>query len=281
MEIIHRISININDESVITKLIKMGVNPLVNPLPGYEYKIITISISESHKQWNEIVKLVREHIDYIPGSPGDIVDTVFTDEDIRNAEWVRLVSGFEQGYPEPKGTWPIKQKSYKLICDNCCIYNQSDVMRLKKEPHLGKKSFMTAIWTNELFCVPEVFTRFEEIGAKGYEIWDVAMHKTGEPLQKIKQLYVNTIANSGFIPEKTLDRKICQKCGEVKYYPHAIGKMKLKRKAISPNTDFILTNEWFGHGYLSWRELLVSNRIACLILDNRWSGVRMKVVDIV
>jgi hypothetical protein len=57
--------------------------------------------------------------------------------------------------------------------------------------------------------------------------------------------------------------------------------MYLKREALLPDTDFVLTHEWFGHGLLAWREMLVSNRVANLILAKGWSGVRFKVVELV
>jgi hypothetical protein len=57
--------------------------------------------------------------------------------------------------------------------------------------------------------------------------------------------------------------------------------MYLKKEAVLPDTEFMLTHEWFGHGLLSWREILVSNRVASRILDKGWQGVRFKVIELV
>ena len=59
------------------------------------------------------------------------------------------------------------------------------------------------------------------------------------------------------------------------------GKMYIKRDALSTNLDFIKTHEWFGSGLIAFRETLISNRIAQLILDEGWKGVRLKVVELV
>jgi len=97
----------------------------------------------------------------------------------------------------------------------------------------------------------------------------------------VRQLYVPTIANPSVVVEDDLERTICPNCGMTKYHPHMKGMMKIKREALLPDVDFQLTHEWFGHGLLAWRELLVSNRIANLILDKKWEGVRFKVVELI
>ena len=146
---------------------------------------------------------------------------------------------------------------------------------------MGRKSFVTPIWTRNTFCTPEVFEAFEEIGARGYNTRDVVIHKTGEPIKNVRQLCVPGIANSGMIPYEGLVKKICPECGHPKYYPHVKGAMLIKREALLLDTDFMLTHEWFGSGYIAFREMLVSNRIANLILDKGWRGVRFKVVELV
>ena len=121
----------------------------------------------------------------------------------------------------------------------------------------------------------------ESIQARGYEVWHDLIHKTGKPSERVNQLFVSGIALPGVVIDDNLERKICPVCGTTKYHPHVKGPMKLKRESLLPDTDFMLTYEWFGHGLLAWREILVSNRVASLILDRGWQGVRFKVVDLV
>lgn len=276
MEIIHRVSINSQlDKEFTSEVYKLDVDYIATNLPGGGSQLITFSIVESDKRWPVIRQFISTK------GAVNIVETTFSDEEIRGAEWLRMVSTFEQGYPQPKMHWPFKQSSRELLCTKCAIYRQTGPMRFAKEPHMGKKSFVTLIWENETFCVPEVFLGLEEIQAKGYEQWNAVIHKTGQALERVKQLYIPGVASSGMIVEDELKRVKCPVCGTIKYYPHVRGKMQIKRGALLPDTDFILTDEWFGSGNLAWREILVSNWVASMILDKGWQGVRFKVVDIV
>jgi|WetSurMetagenome_2_1015567.scaffolds.fasta_scaffold206371_2 hypothetical protein len=281
MEIKHRISINSSDAKLLVKIDNFGINYNLIELPGKGGNFITFNIFESDPHWNEVINIVKTHKNFAIYDDGDIFETLFSEEEIRNADWLRFKSTFEQGYPQPKLHWPIKQLSYNLICNKCAIHSQTASMRIIREPNLGRKSFMSLMWTNEILCKPEVLVTFETIGIKGYEVWDVLIHKTSIPSEKIKQIYIPNIATSGFIINNDLKQTVCPICGTIKYYPHEKGVMRLKKEAINPNVDFILTNEWFGSGYIAYREILVSNRVANLFLDKGYLGVRFKVVEII
>jgi hypothetical protein len=282
MDIKHRISINSKkDAEFMSAIIELGIDHKAIELPGGSSKLVTFVIAESDPRWETVAKLIKSYKDYEIYGPGDLFETVFSEDEIRNASWLRLKSTFEQGYPQPKPHWPIKQLSYDIICPKCAIYRQTHPMRLAKEPNLGRKSFMSLIWAAEIFCTPEVILGLESIQARGYEVWDALIHKTGKPSERVRQLYVPGIASPGVIIDDDLERKICPVCGTTKYYPHVKGTMYLKREVLLPDTDFMLTHEWFGHGLLAWREMLVSKRVANFVLDKGWGGVRFKVVELV
>jgi hypothetical protein len=277
MDIKHRISINsIKDAEFLSAIIELGIEHKTIGLPGGSSKLVTFIIAESDPRWETVTRLIKAYADFEIYGPRDMFETVFSNDEIRNAEWLRLKSTFEQGYPQPKLHWPIKQLSYEIICPKCAIYKQSGPMRLAKEPSLGKKSFMSLIWASEIFCTPEVILELEKMQAKGYEVWDAVIHKTGKPSERVRQLYIPGIASPGVIISDDLERKICTVCGTTKYYPHAKGTMCLKRESVLSDTDFMLTQEWFGHGLLAWREILVSNRIASFILNKGLAGLRFK-----
>lgn len=276
MEIWHRVTFNASSKQKFFNTIEdLELNHKTLQLPGDGGLLVFVDIAESDPNWPEVSRLISSI------GAADLQETFFTDEEIRNAEWLRMISVFEQGYPQPKNPWPFKQSDRDLLCSNCAIYNQIAPIHIAKEPHMGKKSFMHTIWTMEIFCTPEVFQGLEEIHAKGYESWDVILHKSGQISEKVRQLYVPSIASPGFMAEENLGRITCTECGTTKYYAHMRGIMKIKKQAIIPNVDFMLTNEWFGSGYIAWREILVSNRVASMILDKGWQGLRFKVVDIV
>jgi hypothetical protein len=276
MEIRHRISFNSSkDIEIMHAANKYEIDHKTVELPGGGGKLITFMIDETDHRWPQVSKLIsnREVV--------DMSDTYFSDVEIKNAEWLRLISTFEQGYPQPKPHWPIKQLSYEIQCPECAIYKQNNPMRLAKEPSLRKKSFMSLIWTNEILCTPEVIKGLAGIQARGYEDWDAVIHKTGVPSKNVRQAYVPGKTSPGVNIDEGLKRKACTSCGAIKYYPHLKGIMFVRKDALPTNVDFVLSHEWFGHGLLSWREIFVSNRIARLILDKGWQGVRFKVIELV
>lgn len=282
MEIIHHVGFNtLSSQEFLNTIIELGIRHKIIELPGRGGQLVTFDISESDPLWETVFSLLKKYEGFDIYRGGDIFETFFSEEEIRKAEWLRLVSTFEQGYPQPKGNWPFKQLSLTNVCSSCAIYEQNNPMRFYKEPSLGKKSFMSLVGVGEIFAIPEVFSAFEEIGAKGFEAWETIIHKTKQPSERVRQLYVPGIAMPGLMGTERMRQVVCPKYGTIKYYSHVKGIMYLKREALLPDTDFMLTHEWFGHGLLAWREILVSNRVASLILDKGWQGVRLKVVELV
>jgi len=275
MEIYHRVAINSKqDAGFFTVVNELGIQFKEIVLPGGASSLIVFDIAESDPRWPVVSELITQY------GASDRVETFFSEEEILQAEWVRLIA-LEQGYPQPQSSWPLKQQSYDLLCAHCGIYRQTRPMRLAKEPGLRKKSFLSLIWTNEVLCTPEVIQSLEGIGAKGYEVWDVLIHKTSQPSERIQQIYIPGVASPGLVAPAGLKREICPVCGTTKYYPHMRGVMTLKKEALPTGIDFMLTNEWFGSGLIAFREILISNRVARLILERGWQGVRLKVVELV
>jgi hypothetical protein len=210
-----------------------------------------------------------------------IVNTVFAEEEILNADWVRLVPTFEQGYPQPKETWITNPTNYGEHCPQCGIFRQTTNFRLRTEPNLVKNDFMSLYWTYALFCTPEVLGELQAHKIQGYEIWDAIIHKTGVPSKKVFQLFIPSIVKPGLVQAKDLMKETCSSCNVTRYYPHKRGILYLEREALSPNVDIVQTYEWFGSGYAAYREILVSNKFARLIIDKGWKGVALKVIELV
>jgi len=283
MEIVHKIGANsIGHEEYFNALLKLDLHfDIIDSPLGSNAKILFLNVYESNPLWGEVAGLRKKYRDIDIYDPGDIYETFFSDEEIRNAEWCRLLSTFERGNPQPSPRWPRKQQSLTLACNKCAIYEQIDVLRMKKEPKLGKNSFMTLMALAEYFASPEVFMSLAEIRAKGYQAWDVVVHKTGDTIRNVEQLYVPGVAKPGLLEWEGMTENICPQCGRSKFYVHQYGKMRIKRDSIVQNVDFMKTNEWFGSGLIAFQDVLVSNRIANLILDKKWQGVRLKAVELV
>lgn len=272
MDIWHRVTFNKYD-AVDEKIESLGIK--YKKTLGFQgYYLITFQITESDHRWPRVAELVQ-----LKGRRS-LVDTIFTKDEILTAEWVRLIPVFEQGYPQPYTTWVTNPINYKSHCPTCGAFQQAASFHLKKEPHLGKQDFMSLFWAYALFCAPHVFNELEVHGIRGYEKWDAIIHKTEVSSQKVSQLYIPTVANPGLVRTGDLKHEVCSACGVTKYYPHMRGVMCLARTALTPGVDILQTHEWFGSGHSAYREILVSNKFAKLILEIGWRGIRLKVVEL-
>jgi len=272
MEIWHRITFGHKD-GVDADIEAMHIRHKKSLLPGTGY-LIHIDINESDPRWPQMAALVRQR------NAPDICNTTFSPSEILSAQWTRLVPVFEQGYPQPEETWVRDPINYEERCPKCGIFRQRANFRLKKEPVLGKNAFMSLYWTYALFCTAQVLREFEAQAIRGYEVWDAIIHKANTPSERVSQLFIPTIANPGLVRVEDLKRETCPSCGVTKYYPHMRGVMVLKRDAPLADVDIMQSHEWFGSGHSAYREILVSNRIARLVLDRGWKGVALKVVEL-
>ncbi|MFZ2361818.1 MAG: hypothetical protein WA040_20945 [Anaerolineae bacterium] len=273
MEIWHRITYNKLD-AVEHLLDKWAINCVKSPLPGDGY-ILTFEIAESDRRWPQIAELLRQK------QTLDLYETFFTSQEIEAAEWIRLSPTFEQGYPAPKEGWELT--TYADECPNCGAgYRQKAPFRLAKEPRLGKHSFMSLYWTYTIFTSQQVITALAAADIRGYERWDVLLHRTGQPSQVVSQLFFPEIAEAGLAEEDQLQPETCPQCSLTKYGYHKRGYMHYRRNALRTGVDIQLTQEWFGSGsHIGFREILISNQLARLIMENNWRGVSLKPVKLV
>ena len=97
MDIFHRIGINSKkDNEFLSVIEKIGVKFEKLELPGGVSSLIDITFSEFNEHWKVVSELIASY------GASDMVETYFSKEEILKAEWLRLVSTFEQGYPQPK-----------------------------------------------------------------------------------------------------------------------------------------------------------------------------------
>jgi ribosomal protein S27AE len=273
VEIWHRITFGHRD-GVDAEIEAMHIQYKKSPLPGTGY-LIHIDVSESDSRWPQLAALVRQK------NALDVCNTTFTPAEILSAQWARLVPAFEQGYPQPEATWVRKPVNYEEHCPRCGTFRQAASFRLKKEPVLGKKVFMSLYWTYALFCARVVLIQLEADEIRGYEVWDALIHKTNTPSESLSQLFIPAIAKPGLVRVEDLKRETCPECGMTRYYPHMRGVMHLKRDALSSDSDIMQSYEWFGDGHMAYREILVSHKLAKLVLDKGWQGIVLKAVDLV
>jgi hypothetical protein len=278
MEIWHRVGFNADAKPDFKSAIdELGIKYKVSPLPGHTVGMIYFDIAESDPRWKQAEELIQAK------GASDISNTVFVEEEILSTEWVRLMPIFEQGYPQPKEEMAWKQVTYEDQCPQCGVgYRQKAPFQLAKEPRLGKHDFVCLYWTYTLFSTSKVLKALKEHQIRGYEIWDAIIHQTNQPSKVVSQLVFPNVAGPGLADEDKLQPETCQQCSITKYAYHNRGYMHLKREAVQSDTDFLLTHEWFGSGgYSGFREILISNRVARLILKNGWRGITLKPVELV
>lgn len=275
MEIWHRVAFNGDTKpDFMMSVDNLAIKYKISPIPGQKIGLIYFDIAESDPHWLEMEDLIQKF------GASNIYDTVFTDEEILEAKWGRLMSVFEQGYPQPEATWATNPITYEGVCSKCGTYQrQRESFRIKKEPRLGKNHFMSLFWTDALFTISTILTEFAAHQLQGYEVWPVLIHKTGQPSQIVSQVYVSNITKATLIPEADLPQQTCPECGITKYQYHKRGYMQFSRDLLESDLDFMLTREWFGDRHMAFREILVSNRVARLIIDNKWRGARLKPVQ--
>ena len=275
VKVVHRVSSGRYDE-VHPTLDALGIKYRKLPMPG-GYYFVSFDVDEADSRWPEVANLIREKL------AADVFDTRFTKEEVSQAEWVRLIPRSKQGYPQPEEDMAWSRITYESECSHCGVgYRQQAPFYLASEPRLGKHDFVSLFWTYSIFCTPKVVETLQAHGLQGCEVWKAIIHDTGQPSQVISQLVFPTVAGPGLVKDDKQEPEKCWRCGITKYAFHLRGYMHLERKALRPDVDFQLTHEWFGSGTRSgYREILVSNRVARLILEQGWRGVVLKPVEVV
>jgi hypothetical protein len=277
MEIRHRIGFNADAKPTLkTALDDVGIEYKITSLPGHRVGLVYFDVTESDRRWVHVRELIQRK------GASDVYDTMFPSEEILDAEWIRLMPVFEQGYPQPEKGMAWKRIAYEHKCIECGAgYRQKVSLRLKKEPRLGQHDFLCLFWTYTVFCTPRVLTALKAHQIQGYEVWDAIIHQTNQLSQEVSQLVFPHVAQPGLADEDQLQLQVCQQCGITKYSYHRRGYMHLKRDSLVADTDIQLTHEWFGSGHTGFREILISNRLARLILEEKWHGVSLKPTKLV
>jgi hypothetical protein len=230
-------------------------------------------IAEDHPAFREAMERRAKEYTHIA--------TFFTDEERLNAEWC-IVWGVHSivSYRIPRGNaW--SEDFFQGDCKKCGVgWKQIAPYRLKAEPKLGKNQFCGFGGGFELFCTPLVLEEFARHGIKGFETWPVLLKKKGdEQIQSLKQIRVTEMAKPA-VAEELVERERysqtdCVICGQTWHAHYVRGILPLRKSTLKRNVDFQLTNEWFGNSCSARHEILVSQRVVRLILENKWKGAEL------
>lgn len=276
MEIYHRISFSNKRKPDLVKIVEeQNIEYEKKELPGSGTSFLyIIEIFESDPRWKKIEKKIEDTV--------NLYQTIFDRDEILSAKWCRISSTFENGFPQPKNKWVEKKPNLTVLCRQCGTYEQIAGFDIKKEPNMKKADFMTLYWSYSLFGTYKVIQEFKENNIRGVEYWDVNIYKQNKPSEIIQQIYVKQVLAPGLVDGESLDPKICNSCGVVKYKPHLRGYMRMDRNIFKDlKVDFVRTNEWFGDGAKAFSEIIISNMVARTIIENNWRGVLLKPIKLV
>ncbi len=280
MKIRHRIGFNsASSPGFLQALKELGVHYKTLPLPGPPIGLgygVYFDIVESDSHWEQVEKLIRTY------GASNVMHTFFTRQEILQAEWVLLFPRFRANYPVYQADWLANPDAYEFRCPKCGIgYKQVSPLRLTRKPRMGQDDLLSMFWTLPLFCTSSVLDAFKIHEIHGYEVWPVVLNKTNQPLEGISQLVFPNIAKPGLAEADKIKPVLCYDCNLVKYAPHVRGYMHFERQALASETDIQQTAEWFGSGAIGYRYVLISNRLARLIIENGWRGVELEPILLV
>jgi len=227
-------------------------------------------ITEDNPAWPEIKTFLKGDHTYIR--------THYTDGERLNAEWCKiqgdhLIVSYRLG-----SAW--SEEYFQGDCKKCGSgWKQVAPFRLKREPKLGKNQFCYFGGGFELFCTPLVLDVFKQHNINGFETQPIILNKEKRPIESLRQIIVTEMAEPA-VAEELVERERynqtdCLICGRTLHAHYVRGILPLRRTALKPNVDFQLTNEWFWNTSSARHEILISQRVVRLILENKWKGAEL------
>ncbi len=274
MKVRYRIGFRKSKSQELMAVIKQhNVKYKSGDMPGSTDPLITFDVYDTHVAWEKISDLVeKNNISYLHTN-------VFSKKEIRSAPWCRVRLINHVGYPQPENEWLSTHFTYANYDQESRTFShQVEDFRIKKEPKLKNKHFMDLTWPHEMFARKEVIEKFRAANAKGYIARDVLIHDTGKPSREIQQIVVPKITGADAIltdhPTVPISTSTV-----VKYMPYTRGVLEFTHELLTESVDFVLSKEWFGEGG-AFREILISQKVVNLILDNNWKGISLEPVQV-
>lgn len=229
---------------------------------------IVFDIFEDDPHWPSIQALLE--------AVGDraIATTVFTKQELRDAEWLRVRSKWHNGYPQPESAFGYREITYDpaRFCRECGAgLVQKDAFRLTKAPKWGTRHFFSLNWVfDELFVDDTARNILESSGLTGFRFLPAKNKRGTEDLPGVHQLFTEAETKPGVVTGgRDIDEVYtCAVCGRTKYQPTGIGMHSFRREALDGMPDICRTHEDWGSGHGADRLILISQRMYRLIVDN-------------
>lgn len=264
MDIKHRFSFNVSGGDHLEVVDYLNKNNI-----KYEQSsgspILTVEIFESSPHWTKFKELMNKH------GKSSLVEKVFTQKELDEAEWLRIRSKWRWEYPQPEVKYTQITYDDSQYCERCGSgLIQKNHFRLKIEPKWGKRNFLMLNWIeDEIFINSEVTNIFIN-DIRGIEFINVLNNRSKESLYNISQMKVMTTLKKGLVvyPEDIKKRIVCTQCQEEKFIFTGRSKIKFERSIFPKEIDVVKSVEKFGDGIVCANYILVTNKFYQLIKDN-------------
>ena len=294
-----------NKPEFTAALDKMGIRYKTKLIEGTgqtdAWDCFDLFVYDDDPRWPALRDLALEHNVMVFHGPA------FTPNDIEAAPWLLASATADAGYPQPEARFEYEAESFDLRhwCRRCGIGKvQTHPIRLKAEPKNKTAHFLAPQWLHQvLFVRPEVRDVFEAEGVSGAQYLAPVMHRTGAPLMSLVQIVPTETAPDGMvgvvqeqvtcsphddelsrirIPSERGDSSSGGFCERIKY--HVPGKRRIvhySRGVFEGAPDIVLSAEWFGTGAAASQHIIVSNKVARLVLAHKWKGLELEPIQLV
>jgi hypothetical protein len=252
-----------------------GVKEFLN-LNSIKYKIssgielISVEVFEDKNYWEELDRLMT-NIRAVSQ-----IERVFSKSELQNADWLTIRGNWRLGYPQPDDGFAYRETTYnnRNFCSKCgCGLEQKEEFHMIKQINWGNKNFLMLYWIeDELFVSNKVTEDFERHNISGITLMPVKKSKSDEEFSNIKQMKVNCILKKGLILDESeiKERTVCENCHEEKFVLKDNMELSFKKDLFENCPDIIKTYERFGTGLIAARKIIISRKVASIIIRNGW-----------
>jgi len=126
----------------------------------------------------------------------------------KTTNWYRINTG-QFGYPQPEDSYLEETYDLSTACPTCKIGKKlKNAFRFSSEPKAKHSQFIGLNWVlDEVFVRDVVKAVYEDQGVTGVEFTRPLRHKTGEPLETIYHVRVDTVLPPALRTEKLKTEK--------------------------------------------------------------------------
>ncbi|MBQ9838296.1 MAG: hypothetical protein IJO56_02195 [Oscillospiraceae bacterium] len=271
---------------------KITLKPLwdyiqVNNIPVHnnpQLHMASIQMYSSNPHWPWIESYLRSN------NKRWISDTIFSKEELQQAQWMYVRSEWVTGYPQPMDGFGYETITYTREdhCKDCGIgLEQVDCFRMTKAPSWDRRHFFSLFWvSDELFVSEAVKNAFCTDGITGVEFIPVKNKSGTKEFEGIFQLRIHHVLEEGLILDERTIRSttVCDKCGRRKSWGNDGVMLQFKRQIFDNAPDIVKTGDNFGvaGNKSSERRIVISQKVyQCIVKHNLGKNLMFYPIELV